>query len=267
MKKLSILLLMLSVFTFEVNAQKFAATVTKRGSANVSSVVQIFNAKMLQYVQWTDSTTILGYIDVVNPRQLVNITVSQNPDTIYNRVNKYSAELVKCYVVTPIRNTTRDTSILWYLPISKISDLRSTSVAGRTQINSVAYVEQSGKYTKTFFNESYNTLSNRIDSLLDSKKEITNSVYDTSTYTMKLYDKYIVLNSMTADTLNLLNPSQFANRTPLVVANIGSGAYTIQGGFTVKDKSGSNVTSLTANTVYTFKAYYNGSSYIWLKLY
>lgn len=42
---------------------------------------------------------------------------------------------------------------------------------------------------------------------------------------------------------------------------------TIAGGFTVKDKSGSNVTSLTANTVYTFKSYYNGSAYIWLKEY
>lgn len=268
MKRFLSILSLLLLFAITATAQQFSATVTKRGSATIDSVVNYYNPEMVQYVYHpSDSTSFFGYMNVLDGGRTILIKTTAVSNDLAATINAAKPVLIPVSVVTRINNTTRDTAVKYYFPISKLSDLRSASVAALPTANSVLYREECGRYNKTYLKETLSVIAGRIDSLTYNASDISTHNYDTSNYTMRTYDKHIILNSTTADTITLLDPSQFANRGALVVANIGSGAYTLAGGFTVKDKSGSNVTSLTANTVYTFKSYYNGSAYIWLKEY
>ncbi len=267
MKKYIPLFCML-LFAFGATAQQFSATVVKRGSAPVDTVTTYFNPKFVQYISCpSDSTAYIAYKNVLDGGRTVLFKTTDVSNDVAANANLFYPNLITVNVVTKINNTTRDTSIRYYFPADKLSDIKATTVISLPKANSSLYREENGKYVKHYLKETASVLNARIDSISSVAVDVQRYKYDTASYTMKIYDKHIVLNSTTADTLTLLNPSQFANRGPLVVANIGSAAYTIAGGFTVKDKSGSNVTSLTANTVYTFKSYYTGSAYIWLKEY
>lgn len=268
MKKFISILSLTVLFAITATAQQFSATVTKRGSATIGSVVNYFNPEMVQYVYHpSDSTSYMGYKNVLDAGKTILIKTTAVSNDLAATINAAKPVLIPVSVVTKINNTSRDTAIKYYFPISKLSDLKSASVSTLPTANSVVYREENGRFNKAYLKETVSVVRARIDSLQYNTVDIQTYKYDTANYTMRTYDKHIVLNSTTADTLTLLNPNQFINRGPLVVANIGSGAYTLAGGFTVKDKSGSNVTSLTANTVYTFKAYYTGAAYIWLKEY
>lgn len=259
---------LLVLFAISASAQQFSATVVKRGSLNIDTVTNYFNTNFVQYISCpADSTAYIAYKNVLDGGRTVLIKTTEVSNDLAATINLASPSLIPVNVVTKINNTTRDTAIRYYFPISKLSDFKSASVVVLPKANSSIYREENGRYNKHYLKETVSQLNARIDSIANNAFDVVKYKYDTANYTMKLHDKHIVLNSTTADTLTLLNPSQFANRGPLVVANIGSAAYTIAGGFTVKDKSGSNVTSLTANTVYTFKSYYTGAAYIWLKEY
>lgn len=262
MKKL-LISLFFAVVAFSATAQQFSATVTKRGSASVDTVVNYFSPDMVEYITKVGTKTTIGYTDVTNGGRTVAIVVTEAVDTLYKRINALGPHLVNVNVITKIPAVTRDTVIRWLYPVGSLSEPKTASVIALPQANAQVYRKQRNDYYKTFLQESVAQLNTRKDSVSD----IATSVYDTSTYVMLQTDKYIKLNSTTADTITLKNPASYPDGRVLVIANIGSGAYTISGGFTVKDKSGSNVTSLTANTVYTFRKYYNGSSHIWLKEY
>ena len=261
-KSIFILIMTLFVTALSVQAQRLSITATKKNGNTALAGSYTVSAEGVQYVQ-NASSPIVATADPFFSKGIALYTVSDNIDTLYNRLNKYHPTVVKALVSSIISGTSRDTLIQWLLPIDKLAK----TVSGQSSVNQQAYLQTASGYKKLYLGESVGTLNYRIDSLFDVINNAGNYVYDTSNYTLKTYDQHVILNSSTADTLTLLNPSQFATREPIVVANIGSGAYTLAGGFTVKDKSGSNVTSLTANTVYTFKSYYNGSAYIWLKEY
>lgn len=266
MKKSIFALILLVITAFSVQAQKLAVTATKKNGNTALAGSYVLATEGVQYVQ-NASSPVVGVADPLYNKGVALYTVSDNIDTLYNRLNKYHPTVVNALVSTIISGTSRDTLIRWLLPIDNLSERTAKTVSGQSSVNQQAYLQTSSGYKKLYLGETVAILNSRIDSLFDVINNAGNYVYDTSNYTLKTYDQHLILNSTTNDTLTLLNPSQFAVREPIVVANIGSGAYTLAGGFTVKDKSGSNVTSLTANTVYTFKSYYNGSAYIWLKEY
>lgn len=269
MKKITLLSL-LSLFAISlITAQTVPLSVIKRNGQTISATTHYLNPAQIENVQWTDSTCIVSYANIENPnpKAIGKYTVTQPIDTVWKYANKYTAELVKVNISSKVAKTTRDTITQWLFPIRKITEVRSASIPGQTTARARLFVQQLSNFDKIYIYETPSVLAARIDSVLAAGTNVSSTSVDTSNYTQKITDGQIILNSTTADTLTLLNPSQFATREPIVVVNIGSGDYTLAGGFTVKDKSGSNVTSLAANTVYTFKAYYNGSAYIWLKEY
>lgn len=260
MKKL---LFVLSLFAFASAFAQVNFTVIKKDGVTLDSVVTYLNPKGIQNVDGS----FINYQDYNNAKNVVKIKVTENIDTIYKRLNFYHPEVIKLWAVTPIYGTSRDTIKPYLYPIASLNSYTSMTSTTLPKAKSLLYLSQCDGYKKLYIRETPAQIKSRRDSLVELSKDAFAYVYDTSNYTVKTYDKHIILKSTTADTLTLLNPNLFINRSPIVVANIGSGAYTIAGGFTVKDKSASNVTSLTANTVYTFKAYYDGSAYIWLKEY
>ena len=266
MKKLLFLVVALLVATASIQAQRIPVTVTKKGTRAVDSVTYHLNPAQIQYVQ-KGTSTIIGYTDIMYKNAIVNLTVTESFDTVFQMANRFKPNLIKVLVSTLVRNTVRDTLNSWLFPLDRLSDSKAVTVTNQETAKTQVYLEQAGVNKPYYINETQAELKARIDSLFQVGSDNYAIKYDTSNYTVKTYDKHIILNSTTADTLTLLNPNLFTGKSPLVVANIGSGAYTLAGGFTVKDKSGSTVSSLTANTVYTFKAYYNGSAYIWLKEY
>lgn len=265
MKKITLILaIFLCVGT--IQAQFFPTNVVKKNSVLLDSVLYYLNTDDVRYVQNTSPVTI-GTIDVSLKNAITNFRVTASFDSLYFLLNRQSPAMVKVLVSTRKGTTSSDTLMNWLYPISKISQpVAVSSVSNQPRARTLIYVENSGSYKPVYINETVSMFKERVDSVLGS---YDNSAYhyDTATYTVKTYDKHVILNSTTADTLNLPNPYSGIGRSPLVVANIGSGAYFVGGGYTVKDKSGSNVTSITANTVFTFKPYFNGSSYIWLKEY
>lgn len=265
MKKLT-LIIAFSLFVGTIQAQFFPTSVVKKNNITLDSVLYYFNTDDVLNVQSTTPVTI-GTIDVSLRNAVTNWKVTESVDSLYKLLNRQAPTMVKVLVSTRIGTTSNDQLTAWLYPISKISQpLTVSSVPNQPKAHTLFYVNNSGTYKPVYINESASVFKARVDSVIGS---YDNSAYkyDTANYTVKSYDKHIILNSTTADTLTFINPNTAVGRGALVVANIGSGAYTISGGFTVKDKSGSNVTSLTANTVYTFKAYYTGSAYIWLKEY
>lgn len=267
MKKLNFILL--AFVTSSILAQTVAVSVTKRNGQTMSATTYYLNPAQIEKVQWTDSTSIISYANVENPnpKNIGKYTATNPIDSVWKYANKYTPSLVKVNISTKVGKTTRDTLTQWLFPISKITEIRSASIAGQSTARSRLFVQQLSNFDKIYIYETPATLTARIDSVLNAGIALSGTSYDTSNYTLKITDGHVILNSATADTLTLLNPSQFLNRDAIVIVNRGSGAYTLAGGFTVKDKSGSDVTSLTANTVYTFKAYTDGSSNIWLKEY
>lgn len=261
-------LLTILTFTFLVStlqAQFFPVTVTKKNNRTIDSVTYYFNADFIQAVETISPVSVL-YKDAAYSKATSTYRVTDNIDTLYKNANKLGANLIKLQVSTRISGTQSDTVRNWLFKISNIGEITSVTVSNQPRARSFAYVDIAGVYKPVYFTESASTIKSRVDSIAGATDNSTTR-YDTSTYTLRPFDKHIILNSTTADTLTLLNPNQFVNKEPIVIANINTGAYFIGGGFTVKDKSGSNVTSIAANTVYTFKAYHTGSSYIWLKEY
>lgn len=265
MKKIT-LILAFFLFVGTIQAQFFPTTVVKKNTTPLDSVLYYLNVADVRSIQSTTPVTI-STVDVSLKNALTSWKVTESVDSLYKLLNRQAPTMVKVLVSTRVGVTSTDVLTAWLYPISKISQpLTVSSISNQPKAHTLIYVENSGVFKPVYINESASVFKARVDSILGSYDD-SKYVYDTANYTVKNYDKHIILNSTTADTLTLINPNTSVDRSPLVVANIGSGAYTIAGGFTVKDKSGSNVTSLTANTVYTFKAYFNGTSYIWLKEY
>lgn len=260
-------LLTIAILAISVSqAQRLTVTATKKNGLTSQAGTYELNPNFIQDVT-NASSPVISYQDPLNAKNVITYTVSNSFDTIYNRANKYGAKLVKVLVSSIIPGTTRDTLIQWAFPVNSANERKAVTVAGQASAKSQVYFTRSSGYKKLYLGETLAILNARIDSLYEIANNPATTSYDTSNYTLKLADKHIVLNSTTADTLTLLDPAQYSAREAIVVANIGSGAYTLAGGFTVKDKSGSTVSSLTANTVYTFKSYYTGAAYIWLKEY
>jgi len=268
MKKKFLLIAFALLTISTVQAQSVSLTVTERNGIAVDTATASFKLEQVRFVQKKASSSVVGYVDMNRPTQVTLNGVTESIDTIYNYLNKFGANFVKIYQVARVGSTARDTATQWLYPIKNISEPASYTESALPKASSRVYIKQlDNSYKKTIIDETAAGLNTRIDSLYQLASGKSKVAYDTSSYTMKSYDRHVVLNSTTADTLTLLNPSLLTENDEIVIANIGSGTYTLAGGFTVKDKSGSTVSSLTANTVYAFKAYYNGSGYIWLKEY
>lgn len=269
MKKLILISVMIFAAVLTSLSQNLSLSVTKRNSQTLSATTHLLNPANIQYGTWIDSVMTIGYNDVdnANPKKTATYVVTQPIDTVYKYSNLYSPYLVKVSVCTMISGTSRDTLQPILYPITALSEARSVTVTGQPSAKTRISVYVNGKYSKIYLGETVTMLKTKLDSLLDVGNDKSSYRYDTSTTTMRYTDNHLVLNSNTNDTLTLLNPSYFGERVPLVINNIGSGTYFPGGGFTLKDKSGSTVSIFAANTVYTLKAYYNGSSWIWLKEY
>lgn len=263
-KYISIICLML--FTLGVSAQQFSATVVKRGNAPVDTVVTYFNPKFVQYITCpSDSTAYIAYKNVLDGGRTVLFKTTDVSNDVAFNANVYYPNLIPVNVVTKINNTTRDTAIRYYFPVDKLSDVKSATVIALPKANASLYRDENGKFNKHFIKETASAINARIDSIAAQMYDVSTTSYDTSTHVMKTYEKHIVLGGATADTLTLLNPNQFANRGVLTIVNKGSGTFTINGGFTVKDRSGSNITTLAGGAALFLKAYKEGTSYIWIK--
>lgn len=267
MKKSILLSLAILLFAATLPAQHLSFTAVRKNGAVIDTAAYIFKAASVQYVQKTASNSVIGYRDFYSPNALVTYTLTDNFDTVYAKLNGSGTSFVKVQKIAKIARTSRDTATYWIYPIDKVGEAASYSAETLPQAHSRTWVSTLSGVERITLKETAAQFHTSIDSILAVAKGFSKVVYDTANYTMQNYDKHIILNSTTADTLTFKNPALFYDKGSVVIANIGSGAYTIAGGFTVKDKSGSNVTSLTANTVYTFKSYYNGSAYIWLKEY
>ncbi len=225
---------------------------------NPSYIVDAYRLNSVNYVDYDQNKN--GTVTEFRTRE--------TPDSIAKLSNLYKGNLVKLRKAMSFGGKS-DSFNTFYFNIDNIKSV----VAGTNTYLSFATSKMNYKYFNNYVTYPIVESKTRIKALVDSIQNypLSNGAsatrYDTSTLTMAYTDKHIILNSTTADTLVLLDPTAFYQASPLVVANIGSGAYTLTGGFTVKDKSGSTVSSLTANTVYTFKSYYTGSAYIWLKEY
>lgn len=268
MKKLMFLLatvVLMACTATVVQAQRIPVTVIKKGTKSIDSVQYHLNPAGIQYVVASGANSQVGYTDYMYRNALVVYTVTDKLDSIYNRANKYTPTLVKVTVSTLVPNTFYDTLKVWAFPLAKLGESKAVTVANQETAKTQLYIEQSGTQKPYYLNETTTRLASIVDSLYAQKTGGSSYKYDTANYTLKTFDKHIVLKSTTDDTLTLLNPSLFVDQEPITISNIGSGAYTIAGGFTVKDKSDSTVSTIAANTVYQFKAYYNGSAFIWLR--
>lgn len=270
MKKFLLLITTLCLFAVATAAPSITVNVTRYDKTTLSdTTVYKLNPKQIQYVKNGASTRVIGYRDKKNSVHVIQITVVDKFDSLVNRSNKFEPNLVGVLVVTDVSaSITRDTAIRYAYPIDAFVEFRDYTNGSFPMANSQAYIDQvtnAGDATKLV--EDANELQARMDSTYAAARDVSGYRYDTANITLKIYDKHIVFNSTTADTITLLNPNLFAGKNPIVIANIGSAVTTLVGGFTVKDKSGSTVSTVGANTVMQLKAYYNGSSYIWLKEY
>ncbi len=265
MKK-TILFLLLGFFIISnIKAQSFAQfTCYQRNGATIADSFQVLNLECISSVYLSGTKT---YIRMTYPGVSAKdeFTSRQSVDTVLFYANKAGVNFVKFNHATTVSTT--DSFLPKYYNVKSIIRASNAVTPGKTWSHTrMLYQEYNGN-TQVPIMERYD----RVCAVLDSAKAATQSnagtVYDTSTYVMKSTDKFFVLNSTTNDTLTLMNPSQFAGRDPIVISNIGSGTYFPGGGFTFKDKSGSSVSILAANTVYMLKAYNTGAAYIWLKEY
>lgn len=264
MKKLIFITLALLFAVVSVQAQRIPVTVTKKGVRAVDSVTYHLNPAQIEFVQ-KGTKTVIGYTDVMYKNAVVNLTVTESFDTIFQMANRFKPTLIKVLVSTLVRNTVTDTLNSWLFPLDRLSDSKAVTVTNQETAKTQLYVQVAGVHKPYYLNETQAALKARIDSLFQAGSDNEAYKYDTATYTMKPYDKHIILGGTTADTLTLLNPNGFINKAPITIVNIGSATYTLAGGFSVKDTAGSTVSTVASHTAATFKAYYNGSSYIWLK--
>jgi len=263
MKK-SILILLLAMFTFSaVNAQNYLAITAyqKAGITNADSLQNI-NTENIYTMYTLAGKNHLHFIDF-NLRTTYDFTIRENLDTIAALVNTKELYLIK---LNKAQRVSQVDSFLPYWYSSKyINRFITGTVPYFSYGTSKLYYANYAGTTVYPVKESRSRILAIMDSTRISNTDLSPTTSDTSNYTQKTTDKHIFLNSATADTLTLLNPNLFIKRGEVFITNIGSGAYTIAGGFTVKDKSGTNVTSIAANSFYIFKSYYNGSGYEWRK--
>lgn len=264
MKKI-ILLLTIAIAAFAAEAQTtlFTVTALERNRVAMSDSVLRLNPANVVTAYSSNSKTYLTYTNG-KFSSAVEYTLRETLDSIQARANRLGPNLLQLRRAMTISSTD---SFRTY-----IFNLRNivTSAAGTT--SGLSYATSKLSYSDVNSLKTYPIVetSVRILALADSISSwhltIAPTAYDTSSHTQKATERYIVLNSLTADTLTFLNPAYFVGTEGVTIANISTGAYTVAGGFTVQDVSEASITSIAANTIYHFKAYYNGSGYVWLKL-
>jgi len=263
MKK-SIFVLTLAMFAFSfVNAQVYP-TITayqKSGVTNADSV-QIINPENIYTMYTLAGKNHLHFIDF-DLRTTYDFTIRESLDTIVSQVNTKDLYLVKLNKAQRVSQV--DSFVPYWYSSKYIKRYITGTVPYFSYGTSKLYYGNYAGTTVYPIKETRSRILTIMDSTRISNTDLSVTTRDSSNYTQKTTDKHIFLYSTTADTLTLLNPNLFFKRGEVFVTNIGSGAYTVAGGFTVKDKSGTNITSITANSFYIFKSYYNGSGYEWRK--
>ena len=202
---------MIALSASSLQAQFFPVTVTKKNNTTIDSATYYFNADFIESVSRT-SPVVVYYKDPLYSKATATYNITQSIDTVYINANRLQPTLIKLQVSTRRSGTANDTVMNWLFQIGNISELKSVTVSNQPRARTTAFVGQAGVYKQLYFTQTVADIKRTVDSIAGS---LDNSVskYDTSTYTMKSFDKHIILNSTTADTLTLLNPNIFSNKS------------------------------------------------------
>lgn len=263
MKKQLLAFILIVGSALAIKAQPFVTfTCYQKNRGTTADSVRYFDPAGIVAAYVTNSKNYFQYVeyDQLGKPILTEFTIRQVPDTLMARCNKYEPTIIKLNWAS-----TTDTFVPRYFNINRIIDVYSRATPyityGTSQMfyNDLRTPQQPYAIVQT---------AATISRLTDSLRALTSTTsaiphFDTANYTIKLYDAGVVLKSLTADTLTLLNPALFLNKGTFWVSNLGTGTYTVAGGFTVQDKSASTFSLFAATSIYALRAYYNGSAYIW----
>jgi len=249
MKKLfSLLLMILTLVGYSQNPQ-VAVTATIAGVSTPKKL----SAGSIKYITQRNSVT---YVAIQNPTiapSMIEYALTDNPDSVFNRANKYGARFVKVLKATA---SSHDYFAFNTDDIVNMASYGSASYPGAT---SALWFKWPTGIKMIPVVETVTQVVNRTDSTLQAQlyNDFTTTQNLTSTADTMLYgNTIIVCKNSGATTLKLYNPLHYTYKPPVYIVNKGSGSgtVTLTGGYTVKNMGDSTLSTVPIGTSVILKA-------------
>lgn len=262
MKKALLSIVFLCTIAFAARAQSVSVTAYQKNRSTNADSLKYLNAKWIVDAYVATNGKIYVTYDEFKTGLPCEYTIRESLDTLQARANKFGFSLIKLHKAAIVSSV--DTFVTYLYNIDNIKGYYNRTTSGLGYATSKLLYKQFTNVLLLPIHEPKAQIKTTIDSTLaNASKNISATKYDTATYTLKVYETVVVLKSLTDDTLVLLNPALYYNKSSLTIINKSTGTYTLTGGFTVQDKAGSTLSLIAANSSYMLVPYYTGSAYIW----
>jgi hypothetical protein len=248
MKKLfSLLLMIITLMGYSQNQIAVTATI-----AGVSTPKKLSTGS-IKYVTQRNSVT---YVAIQNPTivpSMIEYAVTDNPDSVVNRANKYGAHFIK------VLKSTASSNDYFAFNTEDLVNMASYGNASYPTATSALWFKWPSGIKMVPVVETVAQVVARTDSTIQAQSynDFTTVQNLTATADTMLYgNSIIVCKNSAATTLKLYNPLHYTYKPPVTIVNKGSasGAVTLTGGYTVKNMGDSTLSTVPIGTSVILKA-------------
>lgn len=167
MKRLLLLITLIGTFAFNGYSQLVKVTATQRAGYTIDTTDFWLNPANIWYVK-NATAPLIAYSDAPKADTFILYKVTDKFDSIVNRCNRASANIVKLWNVTMVSGTSRDTLITWGYPLNKFVEVKAKTVSSMPKVNTTisSHYKNKAGYIRWDIGETPAVIKTRIDSLL-----------------------------------------------------------------------------------------------------